>query len=126
MNDIVLVDHLMIKLLLLQGEFYLFSISEQIPSIVSVGVLVDVDDSIKAAGAMIIELLPGHNEDDIEYLENGAIPTITDLIEHVIVLVKYRGLVVFPRLVFIISLTGIDSGTRRELQNIHHTCFVEQ
>ena len=49
---------------------YYFSISEQIPSIVSVGVLVDVDDHIKAAGAMIIELLPGHTEEDIRYLEN--------------------------------------------------------
>lgn len=48
---------------------YYFSISEQVPSIVSVGVLVDVDDSVKSAGAMIIELLPNHTEQDIEYLE---------------------------------------------------------
>lgn len=49
---------------------YYFSVSEQVPSIVSVGVLVDVDYSCKAAGVLLIELLPGHNEEDILYLED--------------------------------------------------------
>ena len=49
---------------------YYFSVSEQVATIVSVGVLVDVDDTVKSAGAMIIELLPNHTEKDIEYLEN--------------------------------------------------------
>lgn len=44
---------------------YYFALSEQIPSLVSVGVLVDVDYSCKSAGAMIIELMPGHDEEDI-------------------------------------------------------------
>ena len=48
---------------------YYFAASEQIPSLVSVGVLVDVDYSTKAAGAIIAELLPGHSEEDIVYLE---------------------------------------------------------
>ena len=48
---------------------YYFSVSEQVPSIVSVGVLVDKDISVASAGAMIIELLPGHKEEDIRYLE---------------------------------------------------------
>ena len=44
---------------------YYFSVSEQVPSIVSVGVLVNPDYSIQSAGAMIIELLPNHTEQDI-------------------------------------------------------------
>ncbi len=48
---------------------YYFAMSEQVPSLVSVGVLVDVDHTPKAAGALIAELLPGHTEEDIEYLE---------------------------------------------------------
>ncbi len=48
---------------------YYFALSEQVPSLVSVGVLVDVDHTPKAAGALIAQLLPDHTEDDIEYLE---------------------------------------------------------
>ena len=48
---------------------YYFSVSEQVPTICSVGVLVDVDYSTKAAGALLIELLPDHDEKDIAYLE---------------------------------------------------------
>lgn len=60
---------------LISGEIgddfaYYFMQSEQIPSIVSVGVLVNPDYSIKAAGALIIQLMPGHSEADILYLEN--------------------------------------------------------
>lgn len=51
---------------------YFFNVSEQRPSIVSVGVLVDTDYSCKSAGVLIIELLPGHEEEDIVYLENLA------------------------------------------------------
>lgn len=49
---------------------YYFAISEQVPSLVSVGVLVDTDTSIKSAGALIAQLLPGHTEEDIAYLED--------------------------------------------------------
>ncbi|MBQ6478392.1 MAG: Hsp33 family molecular chaperone HslO [Erysipelotrichaceae bacterium] len=49
---------------------YYFAESEQVPTIVSVGVLVDTDDSVKSAGALIIELLPNHVESDVTYLEN--------------------------------------------------------
>lgn len=45
--------------------------SEQIPSVVSLGVLVDKDISIKAAGGYIIQLLPGVSEEDIEKIENS-------------------------------------------------------
>ena len=59
---------------------YYFSVSEQVPTIVSVGVLVDVDDSVKSAGAMIIELLPNHTEEDIRYLENLNLKPISSVL----------------------------------------------
>ena len=59
---------------------YYFSVSEQVPSIVSVGVLVDVNDTIKSAGAMIIELLPNHTENDIRYLEDLRLRPISTVL----------------------------------------------
>ena len=59
---------------------YYFSVSEQVPTIVSVGVLVDVNDSVKSAGAMIIELLPNHTEEDIRYLENLNLKPISSVL----------------------------------------------
>ena len=41
---------------------YYFTVSEQVPSAVGLGVLVDTDLSIKAAGGFIIQMMPGHNE----------------------------------------------------------------
>lgn len=60
---------------------YYFSVSEQVPSIVSVGVLVDKDYSVKSAGALIIELLPNHSEEDIKYLENLNLKPISSVLE---------------------------------------------
>lgn len=48
---------------------YYFAASEQVPSLVSVGVLVNPDYSTAAAGSLIIQLLPNHSEEDIEYVE---------------------------------------------------------
>ncbi|MBO4358825.1 MAG: Hsp33 family molecular chaperone HslO, partial [Erysipelotrichaceae bacterium] len=58
---------------------YYFSVSEQVPSIVSVGVLVGTDCRVKSAGAMIIELLPNHEEADIEYLESLKLRPISSV-----------------------------------------------
>ena len=49
------------------------------PTIVSVGVLVDTDSTVKSSGAMIIELLPGHTEEDIVYLENLHLKPISSV-----------------------------------------------
>lgn len=48
---------------------YYFKQSEQTPSIVSLGVSVEKDYSCKAAGALIVQLLPNHEEEDICFLE---------------------------------------------------------
>lgn len=60
---------------------YYYFISEQIPSIVGLGVLVDVDYSIKASGGYIIQLLPGSDEEDLEFLESLSLKyqSVTDL-----------------------------------------------
>lgn len=60
---------------------YYFSVSEQRPTIVSVGVLVNTDYSVKSAGAMIIELLPNHTEEDIKYLENLKLQPISSVLD---------------------------------------------
>ena len=59
---------------------YYFAESEQRPTIVSVGVLVDVDDSVRSAGALIIELLPNHTESDITYLEKLDLKPISSVL----------------------------------------------
>lgn len=48
-----------------------YAISEQQPSAVSLGVLVDKDLSVKAAGGFIIQLLPGVAEEDIVLIEEA-------------------------------------------------------
>ncbi len=48
---------------------YYFMNSQQTPSVVALGVLVDVDYTIKAAGGYIIQLLPGATEEVISKLE---------------------------------------------------------
>jgi len=68
---------------------YYFSVSEQVATIVSVGVLVDTDYSVKSAGAMIIELLPNHSEEDIQYLENLHLTPISSVLANNDNLVEY-------------------------------------
>ncbi|MCL2753496.1 MAG: Hsp33 family molecular chaperone HslO [Defluviitaleaceae bacterium] len=59
-----------------------FVLSEQTPSIVSLGVLVDKDHSVKAAGGFFIQLLPGVWGDIIDQLEEhiGNFPPISALL----------------------------------------------
>jgi len=61
---------------------YYFMVSEQIPSVVSVGVLVNDTNEILSSGGFIIQLLPEATEDDIVYIENKMkdFPPISSLI----------------------------------------------
>lgn len=62
---------------------YYFAASEQTPSAVALGVLVDVDHSIKAAGGFIIQLLPGLKDDEITLIELllSRVEPVTTLLE---------------------------------------------
>lgn len=61
--------------------FY-FTVSEQTPSAVALGVLVDTDHSIKAAGGFIIQMMPGVSEfiTDIVSFRLQEIPSVTSMI----------------------------------------------
>ncbi|NEU32564.1 Hsp33 family molecular chaperone HslO [bacterium LRH843] len=62
---------------------YYFVSSEQTPSSVGVGVLVNPDNSILAAGGFVIQLLPGASDRVIEEIEKrlSTIPPISKLVE---------------------------------------------
>lgn len=61
---------------------YYFTVSEQTPSAVSLGVLVDKDLSIKAAGGFIVQMMPGADEllADVITYRLQEIPPITTMI----------------------------------------------
>lgn len=60
---------------------YLLS-SQQVPSVVALGVLVAPDERVIAAGGLIVQALPGADEGVTDYLDRRArvIPTVTSLL----------------------------------------------
>lgn len=60
-----------------------FARSEQQPSVVALGVLVDRDRTVRSAGGFIIQLLPGASEEAIEKLEKRlqSLESISSLID---------------------------------------------
>lgn len=61
---------------------YYFSVSEQVPSAVSVGVLVNTDSIAEASGGFIIQLLPNTPDDVIVELENRlkVLPSMSEML----------------------------------------------
>lgn len=60
-----------------------FAESEQVPSACALGVLVDRDQSVLAAGGYLIQLMPGAGEDVIARVEGGVLAagTATELLQ---------------------------------------------
>lgn len=87
-KDIGLRDHFSGQVPLVSGELgedftYYFASSEQTPSSVGVGVLVNPDNTILAAGGFIIQLMPGTDEETISEIEERITktPPISKLIQ---------------------------------------------
>jgi molecular chaperone Hsp33 len=85
-KDLGLKNYFTSQIELVSGELgedfaYYFTKSEQVPSACSVGVLIST--KVIAAGSMIIQLLPGCDDETIAKLENKLkeIPAITTLIK---------------------------------------------
>lgn len=73
---------------LISGEIaedltYYFASSEQTPSVVALGVLVDKDYSIKQSGGFMIQLMPGASEETIATIEDNirSIDSVTNMLE---------------------------------------------
>ncbi|MNJ63512.1 33 kDa chaperonin [compost metagenome] len=62
---------------------YYFAVSEQTPSAVGLGVLVDTDSSVIVAGGFIVQLLPGLSDEEINAIEQavGQMPPVTSLLD---------------------------------------------
>ncbi len=62
---------------------YYFAASEQIPSAVGLGVLMNRDNTVKQAGGFIIQLMPDTKEEVIQALEEkvAATGSVTDLLD---------------------------------------------
>lgn len=87
-KDIGLKDPYVGQTILVTGEIaedltYYFATSEQTPSGVALGVLMNRDNTVRQAGGFILQLLPGASEEMITNLENRLkeITSITSLLD---------------------------------------------
>lgn len=62
---------------------YYFTASEQVPSSVGLGVLLDKENYVRQAGGFILQLMPDASEEVIEVLEKNlsGITSVTDMLE---------------------------------------------
>lgn len=87
-KDIGLKDPYVGQTILVSGEIaedltYYFTASEQTPSSVALGVLMNRENTVRQAGGFILQLLPGASEEIISGLEKrlGEITSITALLD---------------------------------------------
>jgi molecular chaperone Hsp33 len=87
-KDLGLKEHFTGQVPIVSGEIsedftYYFAISEQVPSAVGAGVLVNPDHTILAAGGFIIQVMPGATDDMIDQIEQNLsrMPAISAMIE---------------------------------------------
>jgi len=87
-KDVGLKDFFTGEVPIISGEIsedftYYFANSEQIPSAVAAGVLVNPDHSVLAAGGFIVQVMPGAEEDMVTELEGKiqSFPAISSLIQ---------------------------------------------
>ncbi len=76
------------KVPLVNGEIaeditYYYAHSEQIPTAVALGVLVDTDYTVRAAGGFILQVLPGAYDEDIDRVEKAVseIKSVTEMLD---------------------------------------------
>ncbi|REJ06865.1 Hsp33 family molecular chaperone HslO [Halobacillus trueperi] len=86
-KDLGMKDHFTGQVPLVSGEIsedftYYFANSEQVPSAVGAGVLVDTDYSILAAGGFIVQMMPGADEETTSQIEKrlSEMPAISSLV----------------------------------------------
>ncbi len=62
---------------------YYFSSSEQVPSAVSLGVLMEKNNTVRQAGGLIIQTLPGASDEVIDMLEGKltGLPSMTQMLD---------------------------------------------
>ena len=62
---------------------YYFAVSEQIPSAVGLGVLVDTDNSVISAGGWIVQMMPEATEEEISMVEENVkkMPHVSSLLK---------------------------------------------
>lgn len=98
---------------------YYFTVSEQTPSAVGLGVMVDTDSSVKHAGGFIIQIMPDVEEETIAALEKKISETspVTTLME--------EGMT--PEMILEHILGGLDLEiTEKEDVRFHCNCSKER
>lgn len=87
-KDLGLKDPYMGSVPLVTGEIaedftYYFAKSEQTPTAIALGVLVDTDLSAKCAGGFIVQLMPGSDDETAKKIEDNvrSLPPVTEMLD---------------------------------------------